>query len=559
MSQRVAKNLASPFPLILILLTFSLSFSQDTGAPDTVRVGTVSGIPGGKAILTVTGFNDEELAGVIVPLKFPSSSLIADSVSYAGSRLSGASITPVSIDSTNNTLSFGAVYFTGSLPAGDGLFARVYFSIKPTALPETVAIDTLYAPPQSLTFSDPNAQEWVPQFKPGKIIIQLVNPAPVWQLVGNKSVLEGDSLKIQLKAKDLTGEPLTFAALNGPPGSKVIQTSDSTAQFLWVPDFVGPYSSSGSPFKVTFVVSDGINFIRQDVSIFVLNKNRRPVLDLPTTQSVTPGSELSFQVSASDPDNESVTLTAEALPPGAVFDNQNPGTFNWTPTLAQAGLHFAVFGAKDAVGDSVLDTVTIIVSADYILSIADDTAYPGGSATIKINLANVDSIGGFDLRIHFDHTVLTMVKVSRDTTRIKDWEWFTYRVEPDGIKGDVKFWGIADLNNPVTTPPLGPGSGSLIEVTFVVAPDTLLGGISVPESLVIRDVKDNTLATQDGVWITQDQIVRIHGAIHILKPGMVMALPVFEPTASIPTLSPEITAAKKILEASNEQDYGSKR
>lgn len=272
MYQRVVKNLTSPFPLLLMLITFNLAFSQDTGAPDTVRVGTASGIPGGKVILTVTGFNDENLAGVIVPLKFPSSSLIADSISYVGSRLSGASITPFSIDSVNNTLSFGAVYFGAPLNAGDGLFARIYFSIKPTAVAETVAIDTLFAPPQSLSFSDPNANEWVPEFKPGQIIIQLVNPAPVWQLIGNKSVAEGDSIKIQLKAKDPTGEPLTFAALNGPPGSKVIQTSDSTGEFLWVPDFVGPYSSSGSPFKVTFVVSDGENFIRQDVTIYVIDK-----------------------------------------------------------------------------------------------------------------------------------------------------------------------------------------------------------------------------------------------------------------------------------------------
>ena len=123
MYQRFAKVLL--LASILLSLTSSKYLSaQDVGSPDSVRVSTATGTPGGKVVLTVTGFNDEQLAGVLVPLKFPSNSLVADSISYLGSRLDGASIKPFSIDTANNTLSFGAVYFGAPLGSGDGLLAK---------------------------------------------------------------------------------------------------------------------------------------------------------------------------------------------------------------------------------------------------------------------------------------------------------------------------------------------------------------------------------------------------------------------------------------------------
>jgi len=271
MFKRAVQILTLLSPLIFLAANQSCQ-AQDPGILDTVRVSTVSGTPGSQVVLTVTGFNDEDLAGIQAPLKFSSSSVIIDSVSFTGSRLSGASTLPVSIDNATQKVVFGAVYFAGPLSAGDGLFARIFLTIKPTVVAETVAVDTFYEPPSALSFVNPDAIEWTPQYKPGRVIIQLFNPPPVWQKIANQSVLEGDSLKIMLKAKDPNGDPLTFVALNGPPGSRVSKLSDSTALFTWVPDFVGPYSSSGSPFKVTFVVADGGNFVRQDVNIYVINK-----------------------------------------------------------------------------------------------------------------------------------------------------------------------------------------------------------------------------------------------------------------------------------------------
>src|SRR5574341_1438013 len=431
MYKRFAKIFLPPLALLSIISS-KYSSAQDTGSPDSVRVSPATGTPGGKVVLTVTGFNDEQLAGVLVPLKFPSSSLVADSISYVGSRLDGASIKPFSIDTANSTLSFGAVYFGTPLGSGDGLLAKLYFSVKPTATAETVAIDTINNPPSVLSFSDPAAKEWVPEFKPGKIIIQLFNPPPVWQKVANQSISEGDSLKILLKAKDPTDEPLTFAALNGPPGSRINKLSDSTALFTWVPDYIGPYSSSGSPFEVTLVVSDGVNFIRQDVTIYVINKNALPIFTAPDSINSPAQVNINFQVSASDQDNEPVTITASNLPPGASFDGQNPGSFDWTPVEAQVGAHEVFFEAVDASGGKNADTVVIVVTQaqNYILSLPDLEGFSGEAVTLPLALVNKDSIGGFQLLLHYDPSVLTLLSVSRISTRTHSWESFNVVIDP---------------------------------------------------------------------------------------------------------------------------------
>jgi hypothetical protein len=516
------KRSAQILLLLIPLLTSinnqsSLAQDPDPGIPDSVRVSSGTGTPGSQIILTVTGYNDEDLAGVLVPLKFPSSFLVADSISYLGSRLASASIKPFSIDTAANTLSFGAVYFGTPLDTGNGLLARIYFSVKPGALPETVSIDTINNPPSVLSFSDPGAKEWVPQFKPGKIIIQLFNPAPVWQKIANQSISEGDSLKILLKAKDPANDPLTFAALNGPPGSRVNKLSDSTALFTWVPDFVGPYSSSGSPFQVTLVVSDGDNFIRQDVAIFVINKNALPVITAPDSINSPALVNIHFQISASDQDQEPISISAFNLPPGANFDGQNPGSFDWTPAEAQVGAYNVIFEAVDASGGKNTDTVVIAVTQaqNYILSLPDIEGFSGETVTLPLSLVNKDSIGGFQLLLHYDPSVLALISVSRTGTRTENWESFNVVIDPQGNVGDIKIVGIANLPNQIYTPPLSPGQGPVVNLTFQISDNPIYAGFSVPIIFKLTNPLDNTLSDKNGNLIGQDLVTYKNGKILI--------------------------------------------
>jgi hypothetical protein len=81
-------------------------------------------------------------------------------------------------------------------------------------------------------------------------------------------------------------------------------------------------------------------------------------------KSATEGQNLSFTVSATDPDLlDTLTFAASSLPPGASF---NPGTrtFSWTPTSADVGAHPGVhFSVSDGIFSDTEDIGITVVAA----------------------------------------------------------------------------------------------------------------------------------------------------------------------------------------------------
>ncbi len=74
--------------------------------------------------------------------------------------------------------------------------------------------------------------------------------------------------------------------------------------------------------------------------------NRPPVLAPIGDRSVAEGVELTFTVTASDPDGDNVTLSTGSLPSGASFD-AGSGIFSWTPDFGQADNYTVLFTATD--------------------------------------------------------------------------------------------------------------------------------------------------------------------------------------------------------------------
>jgi hypothetical protein len=72
--------------------------------------------------------------------------------------------------------------------------------------------------------------------------------------------------------------------------------------------------------------------------------NRPPVLDAVGDQAVNENEQLTFAVSASDPDGTTPVIIAATLPPGAAFDG---AVFAWRPTHEQAGSYQLTFTAGD--------------------------------------------------------------------------------------------------------------------------------------------------------------------------------------------------------------------
>jgi len=160
------------------------------------------------------------------------------------------------------------------------------------------------------------------------------NNAPILDPIGNMSVDEDQSLEFTITATDPDGDSLTFSASTLPEGA----TFDPVTQvFSWTPD----YAKAGAYPDVFFMVSDDGDPVMSDseeITITVEDVNRPPVLDPIGNRDVNEGDTLTFTLSATDPDGDSLTFSASNLPDGATFDSVAQ-TFSWTPDYGQAGTY----------------------------------------------------------------------------------------------------------------------------------------------------------------------------------------------------------------------------
>jgi len=112
-----------------------------------------------------------------------------------------------------------------------------------------------------------------------------------------------------------------LSAENVPANAGFVDNGDGTGTLTFTPDF----TQAGS-YDLTFVASDGVLADSEVVAITVTGVNRAPVLASIDSQSVFEGDTLTVDVSASDPDADSLTLTVTNLPENAGFIDNGDGT-----------------------------------------------------------------------------------------------------------------------------------------------------------------------------------------------------------------------------------------
>lgn len=183
------------------------------------------------------------------------------------------------------------------------------------------------------------------------ITVNNVNRPPVLAPIGSKSIDEAGTLSFTISATDVDGDSITYSAMNLPSGAAL---NSSTGAFAWTPD----YTQSDS-YNVTFTASDGSEQDSEIVTITVNNTNRAPVLSAIGNKTIYPNNLLSFTISATDPDGDTITYSATNLPTGATLDSAG-GEFSWTPGASQAGTHSVTFAASDGqLEDSEIITITV--------------------------------------------------------------------------------------------------------------------------------------------------------------------------------------------------------
>jgi len=131
----------------------------------------------------------------------------------------------------------------------------------------------------------------------------------------------------------------------------------------------------------TITAAAGSSTVQETIQI---QASSRPVLTAPTALSLRVAREARFTVSAVDPGDLPVELTASGLPKGASFD-ASTGLFAWTPSASQAGSQKVTFLATNSAGKASSTEVTLTTGSG-VLNLAHPTQLvcsPGAIASLK--------------------------------------------------------------------------------------------------------------------------------------------------------------------------------
>ena len=255
------------------------------------------------------------------------------------------------------------------------------------------------------------------------------NAPPVLDSIGPKEVNEGALLSFLVSASDPDGTTPELSTSVLPDSAVFADSGNGTGGFEWTPT----YAQAGT-YEITFYATD--DSLAQDsevVSITVNDVNRSPVLDSIRAKEVFEGDSLEFVISASDPDGDSVVLSAVNLPANASFaDSGNGhGLFTFDPDFTQSGVDTVIFIVSD----------TILADSEQVVM----TIHDGDPAVQNL------LIDGQDIAQHVvDHTPI-IEWVYSEPTGERPQTQFEIAVGNDSDWAFAEMWNPAPFASPDTS------------------------------------------------------------------------------------------------------------
>ncbi len=189
-----------------------------------------------------------------------------------------------------------------------------------------------------------------------EISVVTTNIRPVLAPIGAQTVTEGDLLILNVSATDADGAIPTLSGSGLPENSTFVDNGDGSGVFTFFPNFV----QSGLH-SVTVKASDGFSTAKEVVLVQVYEAgDQAPVFGALPATTMVEGDTLEFVVTASDPDEGSITLNVvgASMPAFVSFTDESDGVgrFIAEPFFLDAGVYAIDLIASDGI---LADTITI--------------------------------------------------------------------------------------------------------------------------------------------------------------------------------------------------------
>ncbi len=223
--------------------------------------------------------------------------------------------------------------------------------------------------------------------------------------------------------------------------------------------------ASTTTYTLTATNDDGTVTQSVTITVIPIGSNNRPVFTAPTQTSWTieQGQTLAFSVTATDADNDDLTLTASNLPFNATFYPTNPvigvgsvtGNFSFTPDFIQEGTFQVTFLADDGKAGGTRQLIVTIevepIPYDRLFTTSAEGQRPKGglpgarTVLIPINLVTAQTVYGVQFDFIYDDEYFVVDSVIT-TARTLNWVIYENAGQTPGLVRIVTF-GVA--NEPV--------------------------------------------------------------------------------------------------------------
>ncbi|UCD95294.1 MAG: T9SS type A sorting domain-containing protein [Candidatus Zixiibacteriota bacterium] len=272
-----------------------------------------------------------------------------------------------------------------------------------------------------------------------------------------------------------------------------------------------PISESGD-YETRVVATSACGADTCELTISVIG-NMTPELTVPADTLITWCEDDTGQICldgifAVDAEGDPVTITQVCGPGEFTPYRDDSGTVCFTPEITDTTYEFCFEATDGCSADTGLFSVTVypspICSVCVDLAIETDSCVVvGSSVPVNLVVQTLDPIGGFDLLVAYDASVMSFQYALKSDT-IAGWEYFTHRLLQEDCPGCpsmlVRIVGIADINNGPFHPPedqLDP-QGVLATMQMLVANNQNLGGLFLPIYFFWIDCGDNSFASPSG-------------------------------------------------------------
>ena len=210
-----------------------------------------------------------------------------------------------------------------------------------------------------------------------------INRPPLFTSVPTLTVAENTLYQYTPEATDDDGDVIIIELISGPTG--MLLNADGVIE--WTPT----YDDAGL-YDIEITADDGRGGVASDqFQITVTNTNRDPQITSMPIELATENTLYSYQVEASDDDEQDVIFSLVESPDGMTINDE--GLIEWTPEFDDAGdipVEVAVTDSETTISQAfiivVVNTNQLPVAVDQALTIVEDTP-----ATITLEATDGDA------------------------------------------------------------------------------------------------------------------------------------------------------------------------